>query len=123
MNRTIATALVIAAAAFAGSAMADDITPDVAPIQSATTRAQVQAELAAFKKAGVNPWSTQYNPVANFKSVRTTTEVRAELQAARAETAALTSEDSGSAYLSRIGAAPSSNISATLAGQARNTAN
>lgn len=99
MNRKIATALIVAAAAVAGNAFAEDITIDHTPFQSVKTRAEVQAELGQFKKAGTSPWSTQYNPLAQFKSARSSAEVRAEYVAARTEVAALNAEDSGSAYL------------------------
>lgn len=100
MNRKIATALVLAAAAVAGNAFADDITiaPDFVP---QATRAQVQAELAQYKQAGVNPWSTSYNPLKTFKSSTTREQVTAEYLASRDEVAALTSEDSGSFYLAQ----------------------
>lgn len=114
MNRKIATALIVAAAAVAGNAFADDITLDTTPFQSVKTRAEVQAELSQFKKAGVNPWSTQYNPLAYFKSARSAAEVRAEYLGARHEVAALNGEDSGSAYLAR--ATGTQKAGTTLAG-------
>ena len=100
MNRKIATALVLAAATVAGSAFADDITIAPAFVPQAT-RAQVQAELAQYKQAGVNPWSTSYNPLKTFKSSTTREQVTAEYLASRDEVAALTSEDSGSFYLAQ----------------------
>jgi hypothetical protein len=71
------------------------------PFVSTKSRAEVQAELFAYKKAGVNPWSTWYNQLAGFKSNTTRQEVVAEYLAARDEVAALNSEDSGSAYLTQ----------------------
>jgi hypothetical protein len=63
------------------------------------TRAQVQADLATYQKSGVNPWSMSYNPLASFKSERTRAEVQAEYIDSRNAVAAMTGEDSGSAYL------------------------
>ena len=103
MNR-INTALATLALSFAaaGTAFADDITLDTATHASLKTRAEVQQELAQFKK-GANPWSSSYNVNAQFKSERSRTDVRSEVLAARAsgELAALASEDSGSAYLAQ----------------------
>jgi hypothetical protein len=85
---------------------------------SAKTRAEVQADLAAYKQSGVNPWSTQYNPLRSFQSTTTRAEVTADYLAARDEVNALNSEDSGSAYLAQMrvtGVPPT-----TLAGQPRN---
>lgn len=101
MNRKIAIALATLVAA--GSTFADDITIDPVPFQSTATRAQVQAELAAFKKSGVNPWSNSYSQVRNFKSSKSRAEVVAEYIASRDRVAAMTREDSGSAYLARNG--------------------
>ncbi len=114
MNRNFATALVIAAAAVAGNAFADDITVDTTPFNSVKSRAEVQAELGQFKKAGTSVWSTQYNPLARFQSTRSAADVRAEYIASRNEVAALNSEDSGSAYLATAG---NRFVSPTLAGQ------
>jgi hypothetical protein len=69
--------------------------------QGARTRADVQAELVQYQKAGVNPWATRYNQLTGFHSVKTRDEVRAEYLAERNEVAAMTSEDSGSAYLAQ----------------------
>jgi len=114
MNRKIASALVIAAAAVAGNAFADDITIDPTPFKGTKSRVEVQAELAQYKVAGVNPWSTQYNPLKQFKSAKTREQVVAEYVGARDEVAALNGEDSGSAYLAQ---APGHRVapSATLA--------
>ena len=118
MNRNIASALVIAAAAVAGNAFADDITVDTTPFVSSKSRAEVIAELGPFKKAGTSPWSTQYNPLAKFQSQTSRAQVTAAYVADRDAVAALSSEDSGSAYLA---ANRSLNVGTTLAGQpARN---
>jgi hypothetical protein len=119
MNRNIASALVIAAAAVAGNAFADDITIDNTPFVGSKTRAEVQAELSQFKRAGTSPWSTQYNPLAKFQSTKSRADVVAEYTAARNEVAALNGEDSGSAYLAQY-AGRRVNASTTLAGQPQN---
>jgi hypothetical protein len=121
MNRKIATALVIAAATVAGSAFADDITVDTTPFNSTKSRAEVQAELAQYKTAGVNPWSTQYNPIKGFKSTVTRQQVVAEYLASRDEVAALNGEDSGSAYFAQANVR-GYNGGTTLAGSPRHTA-
>lgn len=101
MNRQLAIAAVLAVAAT--SALADDITVDTTPFVSSRTRAEVQAELGQFQKAGVNPWSIQYNPLKNFTSAKTRSQLQAEYMAQRDQVRALTGEDSGSAYLARGG--------------------
>ncbi|WP_332815943.1 DUF4148 domain-containing protein [Ramlibacter sp.] len=105
MNRTIALALATAVAA--GSALADDITIDTTPFQSTATRAQVQADLASYKQAGVNPWSTTYQPLRSFQSSKSRAEVSNEYVASRDRVTAMTREDSGSAWLARNGQRPS----------------
>ena len=121
MNRNIvASVLAISAAAFAGSALADDITIDNTAFVGQKTRAEVQADLAQFKQAGTSPWSTQYNPLAKFQSAKSRAQVTAEYVADREAVAALTSEDSGSAYLT---AARRVNNGTTLAGQPARNAN
>lgn len=117
MNRTAIVAVVIAAATV--SALADDITIDTTPFVSTATRAEVQAELKAFKQSRVNPWSMQYNPLAHFTSKRTRAEVVAEFMDARDSVAAFNSEDSGSAYLARRDSDASA--STRVAGRPRNS--
>jgi len=116
------TKAILAVAAFAAlagtAARADDITIDNTPFQSVKSRAEVQAELAQFKQAGVNPWSTSYNQLAGFQSTRSRAQVQAEYVAERNQVAALTSEDSGSAYLTQVAA--SRQVGTTLAGTAVN---
>jgi hypothetical protein len=99
-------------AAFAGNALAETPTIVNEAFVSTQTRAQVQAELAAYKQAGVNPWSTQYNPLRGFHSATTRQAVVAEYLAARNEVRAFGGEDSGSAYLmqARATAIPTSTI-------------
>ncbi|HYE70076.1 MAG TPA: DUF4148 domain-containing protein [Aquabacterium sp.] len=114
MNAKTLATLTIAFAA-AGSAFAETPTVVTDNFVSTKSRAEVQAELAAYKRAGVNPWSTQYNPLRSFVSTNTRAQVVAGYLAARDEVAALNSEDSGSASLAF---APRANVSTTLAGDA-----
>ena len=58
----------------------------------------MQAEFDQARNAP-NTYSISYNPVANFQSRVTREQVRAEFLASRDAVAAMTSEDSGSAYL------------------------
>ena len=116
MNRNIAIALVLAAAA--GTSFADDITVDTTPFASTATRAEVQAELQGFKQSGVNPWSNQYNPLAQFSSQRTRAAATAEYTNARAQAAAFNGEDSGSAYLTAHNR--EAVVATSVAGQPRN---
>ncbi|MBC5764936.1 DUF4148 domain-containing protein [Ramlibacter albus] len=94
MNRKAIFAVI--AAAFAGSAAAQAPEAFKDDFVSTLTRQQVQGDLIAFKKAGVNPWSGTYEPLKYFKSTRSRDDVTAEYIAARAEVAAATAEDSGS---------------------------
>ncbi|HET8747392.1 MAG TPA: DUF4148 domain-containing protein [Ramlibacter sp.] len=98
MNRSIAIAAIALAAAstaFAESPLASD-----ASFTSVKNRAEVQAELQQYKAAGVNPWSTSYNQLRGFQSTKTRAQVTADYLQSRDQAAALTGEDSGSAYLS-----------------------
>ena len=120
MTSKLALSSLVLAAAFAGSAFAESPNAGVFNdhFVSSKSRAEVQAELAAYKQAGVNPWSTQYNPLRSFVSTKTRAEVVADYLGARDEVHALTAEDSGSAYLAQvrpIGVPP-----AVLAGDPRN---
>lgn len=119
MNRKLATALVLAAAAAAGNAFADDITIDTTPFVSSKTRAEVQSELGNFKRAGTSPWSIQYNPLAAYKSDKSRDQVTAEYLASRNQVAAFNSEDSGSAYLAQYRVR---GTGTTLAGQPQRNA-
>ena len=69
MNRKIATAALIAAA-FAGNAFAEGPIEQNDNFASTKTVAQVQVELGAYNQAGVNPWSTSYNPLRSFHSTK-----------------------------------------------------
>jgi hypothetical protein len=100
MNRYAAILLAVSAAAFAGQVLAE--TPKAVPEQpfvSVKSRSDVQAELVQYKQAGVNPWSTSYNPLRAFKSNTTRDAVTAEYVAARDQVAAFNREDSGAALL------------------------
>lgn len=100
MNRKIALAA-LALAAVAGSASAEDYGSYNPAVQSSRSRADVQAELAQYRQAGVNPWSTSHNPLRSFTSTASRQQVTGEYLAARERVAAMTGEDSGSALLSR----------------------
>ncbi len=102
MNAKLALSSLVIAAAFAGNAFAESPTIDTQVFTSSKTTAEVRAELAAYRQAGVNPWSTSYNPLRNFKSATTREAVVAEFLASRDEVKALNGEDSGSAYLARM---------------------
>ena len=99
MKFKIASALLVAAVA--GTAFAETPTVVKEPFVSTKSRAEVQAELFAYKQAGVNPWSTSYNQLAGFKSTASREQVVAEYLGARDEVAAINGEDSGSAYLAQ----------------------
>ena len=98
MNRSIAIAAIALAAA--SSAFAESPLVDATPFVSSRDRAAVQAELQQFKASGVNPWAQSYNQLRGFQGNKTRAQVAAEFLQSRNETAALTGEDSGSAYLS-----------------------
>ena len=99
MNRYLLASLLAVAAASTNVAFADDPTVETHRFVPSMTRADVQADLQQYKAAGVNPWSTSYNPLARFTSGRTRADVTAEYLQSRDEVAALNAEDSGSAYL------------------------
>ena len=103
MKRNYAITLAIACLA-GGNALADDITVDPHPFVSTASRAQVQEELKQFNKADGSPWADTYNPLANFRSTKTSAEVTAEFRASRNTVAAFSAEDSGSSYLALMNA-------------------
>jgi len=100
MNRKTALSLAFALAG-AGTAYADDITIDPVPFTSTLSRAEVMADLAQFRRSGVDPWADGYNPVAHFQGGKSRAEVQAEYLANRAAVAAFNGEDSGSAYMAQ----------------------
>jgi hypothetical protein len=117
--------LVIASFAVASvGAMAQSQSQEGSPLplnfELTATRAQVQSELAAYRQARVNPWSTSFNQLAGFQSQRSRADVRAEYLASRDQVAAMGGEDSGSAYLTQLAARQ--HPSQYLAGQPVNTA-
>jgi hypothetical protein len=102
MNRyTAATLLACIAAVSAGQAMAETPTIDPTPFVTTQSRSDVKNELAEFKKSGVNPWSTSYDPIKHFSSTKTREQVTAEYMASRHQVAASTGEDSGSSYMAQ----------------------
>lgn len=113
--KTTVAALLLAA--FAGSALADDPTIVNEQFAGTRTRAEVNAELAAYRAAGVNPWANSYQPLKYFRSATSRAAVVAEYLASRNEVRALTGEDSGSAYLAAQGGARVP-ASSNFAGQA-----
>ena len=108
-RKSLALTLGVAAIAVlsAGSAFADDPTPDrVARVPSLKTRAQVNDEMALAKRDGsAKAWSFSYqNKLVNqVKSERPREAVKAEVLAARrsGELNAFVGEDSGSFWLTR----------------------
>lgn len=113
MNRKHLATLLVAAAA-AGSAFAETPTVVNDDFVSTKTRAQVQAELLAWRQAGVNPWSIRYNQLDHFRSQASRVEVTAGYMTERDAVAAIGSEDSGAAYFAQ---SPRTVRSETLAGQ------
>lgn len=99
------TVLAMALASLAGAAsaqavgLAGDISVEAKPFVSTRSRAEVRADLDAFRKAGVNPWADEFNQLAGFVSGRSRSQVAAEFAANRHTVAALYGEDSGSSYL------------------------
>lgn len=94
------SALVLAVSA--GSALAEGPILPNDNFASGKSRAEVQADLAAYKKIGVNPWATSYNPLRYFQGATTREAVTAEYLASRDTVRAFTGEDSGSAYLAQV---------------------
>lgn len=119
ISRKLACALVLAAAGAAGNAFAHDITIDTTPFVSSKSRAEVQDDLTQFNKVGTSPWSKQYNPLRSFTSSMTRADVTAQYLGSRNRVAALSSEDSGSAYLAQQRVR---NVGTTLAGQSQTNA-
>ena len=99
MNRTLALSLVLAAAA-AGNAFADDITPEPSFV-STLGRAEVQAELQQARASGIDVWAQDYDHLAGFRSERSREEVTAEYTAERDMVAAMNGEDGGSMQLAQ----------------------
>jgi hypothetical protein len=100
-SRTLLAAAALTAAAFGALADEADGSQYAVQFNGTKTRAEVQAELAQYKQAGVNPWSTSYNPLNSFRSAKTRAQVTAEYLGNRDAVAAFTAEDSGSTYLAQ----------------------
>jgi hypothetical protein len=111
IRKTLAAALL--ATLSAGAALADDITVESQAFVSSRTRAEVQADLQQFQRAGVNPWAQEYDQLHAFRSGKSRAQVSADYIAARDQVTALTGEDSGAAWLA---ARPQGNAP-VLAGQ------
>ena len=111
MQAKSALSVLILAAGFAGSAFAEGPIYPNDPFVATKTRAEVQAELFAYQRGGVNPWAQDYNPLHQFASNTSRQAVTAQYLAARDEVKALTGEDSGSMYLAQ---ARSRNLPATV---------
>lgn len=100
-SRLLLAATALAVAALGAQADEADGSQFAAPLANGKSRAEVQADLAAYKQAGVNPWSISYNPLKTFRSGKTRAEVTGEFLASRDAVAAMNGEDSGSAYLAQ----------------------
>jgi hypothetical protein len=98
-TRLALVAALSAVAAFGAHADEADGSQNVLQFQGSKTRAEVRAELDQYRQAGVNPWATSYNQLSGFRSSKTRAQVQAEFLAGRDAVAAMTGEDSGSAYL------------------------
>lgn len=102
MNAKLALSSLVLAASFAGNAFAEGpIYGNDVFTGGGKSVAEVRAELDAYKRAGVNPWSTSYNPLKGFRSATSREAVTAEYLATRNEVSALSGEDSGSAWLAQ----------------------
>ena len=98
MNRkSLIVAFAISAAA--AGASAESYEAHNTPFVSTASRATVQAEVTHPRASTVNPWSTSYNPIAQFRSEKSRAQVTAEYIGARDVVDAFTGEDSGSGYL------------------------
>jgi hypothetical protein len=93
MNRKSLIAALVLAATAAG-ASAESYEEYNTPFVSAGSGAAV-----VYQRGGVNPWSTSYNPLAQFRSTQTRGQVTADYVSAREVVNAFTGEDSGSGYL------------------------
>lgn len=93
MNRKSLIAALVLAATAAGVS-AESYEEYNTPFVSSAPGAAVQ-----YTRGGVNPWSTSYNPLAQFASTKTRDQVAAEYVQAREVVNAFTGEDSGSGYL------------------------
>ena len=103
MNRQIALALsAVLGIAAATQARAESPGVDPQPFVSTLTRAEVMADLQAFRASGQNPWADDYNPVAQMASSMTRVQAQAAYIAERDSVRAFAGEDSGSVYIARM---------------------
>lgn len=102
MNTKSTLSVLVLAAGFAGSAFAEGPILQNDPFVAGKSRAEVQSELFAFQRAGVDPWAQDYNPLAHFTSTTSRQAVTAAYVASRDEVKALNGEDSGSVYLAQV---------------------
>jgi len=100
MNRNALAALALAACATTG-AWAETPTVLKDTFVSTKSRAEVTAELHAYKQAGVNPYSISYNPLRTFQSSVSREHVVAAYLADRDAVAAIHSEDGGAAWFAQ----------------------
>lgn len=103
MNRNIAFSLVLATAAI-GNAYAGDgefAHDQTTPVTSTVSRAQVKAELAQYRRDGIDTSSYEYNPLSQFKSGLTRAEVTADYIANRSQVAEMNAEASGAEAVAR----------------------
>ena len=97
-SKLLLIAAVAGFASFGAAADEADASQYVVQFNGSRTRAEVQAELL---NRGPNTYSIQYNPINAYQGKASRAEVQAEYLASRNEVAALTGEDSGSAYLAQ----------------------
>jgi hypothetical protein len=87
------------------------------PRHGTAVRAGARGQFRVHNGPQVNPWASDYNPLAHTRLTRTRAEVRNEYLASREQVAAFSGEDSGSAYLARQralhGTAPANVAAAT----------
>jgi aminoglycoside phosphotransferase len=101
MNARFALSALLLAASAASAFAESPLAAPEAAFTSSRSRAQVQAELFAYKQSGVNPWSISYNPLSTFRGTASRAAVVAEYLATRNEVRAFNGEDSGSAWLAQ----------------------
>lgn len=101
-HRLVTIAFIASALGYSGSTRADDITLAPSPFVPSASRAQVRAELDAFRKSGIDPWSIHHDPLQDFKSSQTRAQVTAEYIRERDAVASMNGEDSGSTYLTEL---------------------
>jgi hypothetical protein len=116
MNRRLSHCLFAFAAACALTAHAESPLPAGDAFVSAKSRAEVQAELAAFRQSGANPWSIAYDPLRGLQGGASRAQVTADYLAAREQVQAFSGEDGGSAYLARARVAAAPRMLASLPG-------